>query len=96
MNAALPLCHSGHLRMTMRPNKDGHESHADQRFFFVLFLKKRTKTLLFVWAEPIRRGRSQTDKSFLLLFFKKEVLSAAVSASASAQRPAFRLTATRL
>jgi hypothetical protein len=36
------------------------------------FLKKRTKKLLRVWAEPIRKGRSQTDKSFLLLFFKKE------------------------
>jgi hypothetical protein len=38
------------------------------------FLKKRTKKLLPVWAEPVRRVGSQTIKSFLLLFFKKEVL----------------------
>jgi hypothetical protein len=38
------------------------------------FLKKRSKKLLLVWAEPIRAGRSQMFKSFLLLFFKKEVL----------------------
>jgi hypothetical protein len=38
------------------------------------FLKKRTKKPLRVWARCIRRGRSQTNKSFLLLFFKKEDL----------------------
>jgi hypothetical protein len=39
------------------------------------FLKKRTKKLMRVWAEPIPEDRSQMAKSFLLLFFKKEVLS---------------------
>jgi hypothetical protein len=39
------------------------------------FLKKRTKKLLRVWARCIRKGRSQTSESFLLLFFKKEDLS---------------------
>jgi hypothetical protein len=40
------------------------------------FLKKRTKKLLQVWAEPIPTDRSQTCKRFLLLFFKKEGLTA--------------------
>jgi hypothetical protein len=39
------------------------------------FLKKRTKKLLIIWAEPMRKDRSQADKSFLLLFFKKEGLA---------------------
>jgi hypothetical protein len=38
-------------------------------------LKKRSKKLLRVWAEPLRKSRSQIGKSFLLLFFKKEVLA---------------------
>jgi hypothetical protein len=41
------------------------------------FLKKRTKKLLQIQAEPLRRGRSQMSKSFLLLFFKKAGLPAA-------------------
>jgi hypothetical protein len=41
------------------------------------FLKKRTKKLLQIQAEPLRKGRSQFGKSFLLLFFKKEGLPAA-------------------
>jgi hypothetical protein len=40
-------------------------------------LKKRTKKLLQIQAEPLRKGRSQLSKSFLLLFFKKEGLPAA-------------------
>jgi hypothetical protein len=40
-------------------------------------LKKRTKKLLQIQAEPLRKGRSQFSKSFLLLFFKKEGLPAA-------------------
>ena len=41
------------------------------------FLKKRTKKLLFTWLARLATGRiagRQIDKSFLLLFFKKEVL----------------------
>jgi hypothetical protein len=41
------------------------------------FLKKRTKKLLRVWPRSIRKGRSQMNKSFLLLFFKKEGLASA-------------------
>jgi hypothetical protein len=41
------------------------------------FLKKRTKKLLQIQAEPLRKGRSQLSKSFLLLFFKKAGLPAA-------------------
>jgi hypothetical protein len=36
------------------------------------FLKNRTKKLLQIQAEPLRKGRSQLSKSFLLLFFKKQ------------------------
>jgi hypothetical protein len=45
------------------------------------FLKKRRRPpggnqkTFFIWAEPSRKGRSQTCKSFLLLFFKKEGLA---------------------
>jgi hypothetical protein len=39
------------------------------------FLKKRTKKLLQIQAEPPRKGRSQLSKRFLLLFFKKADLS---------------------
>jgi hypothetical protein len=38
------------------------------------FLKKKTKKLLQIQAEPLRKGRSQLSKSFLFLFFKKEGL----------------------
>jgi hypothetical protein len=37
-------------------------------------LKKRTKKLLHL-ARALRLARAQTIKSFLLLFFKKEVLA---------------------
>ncbi len=40
------------------------------------FLKKRTKKLLFYWpTRPIRLTRTETNKSFLVLFFKKELLA---------------------
>jgi hypothetical protein len=40
------------------------------------FLKKRTKKLLLTSVRPDRAGRvNQTSKSFLVLFFKKELLS---------------------
>jgi hypothetical protein len=39
------------------------------------FLKKRTKKLLFVWSRAGPTGAAPMSKSFLLLFFKKEVLS---------------------
>jgi len=42
-----------------------------KRFFFE---KKNQKTFESS-AEPLRKGRSQMCKSFLLLFFKKEVLA---------------------
>jgi len=45
----------------------------------LFFEKKNQKTFVHL-AEPIRRSRSQTDKSFLLLFFKKEGLSFALGA----------------
>jgi hypothetical protein len=38
------------------------------------FLKKRSKKLLSIWLRPYRRSRSQVRKSFLVLFFKKELL----------------------
>jgi hypothetical protein len=41
------------------------------------FLEKRTKKLRQIRAGPLRKGRSQLSKSFLLLFFKKEGLPAA-------------------
>jgi hypothetical protein len=47
------------------------------RFFF---LKKRSKKLLQIASglqlNPATRRSAETDKSFLLLFFKKEVLPA--------------------
>jgi hypothetical protein len=39
------------------------------------FLKKRTKKLLRMGAALVGPPRLYTNKSFLLLFFKKEVLS---------------------
>jgi hypothetical protein len=39
------------------------------------FLKKRTKKLLFVSVRALRTSRiNQESKSFLFLFFKKEIL----------------------
>jgi hypothetical protein len=38
------------------------------------FLKKRTKKLLRTAPSPSGNAEAKTDKSFLLLFFKKEVL----------------------
>jgi hypothetical protein len=35
------------------------------------FLKKRTKKLLRVWAEPARRGRSHVQKFFASFFQKR-------------------------
>jgi general secretion pathway protein D len=35
------------------------------------FLKKRTKNLLRVWAEPLRKGRSQNRPTFFASFFQK-------------------------
>jgi hypothetical protein len=35
------------------------------------FLKKRTKKLLLVWAEPIQIGRSQINQKFFASFFQK-------------------------
>jgi hypothetical protein len=36
------------------------------------FLKKRTKKLLFVWAEPIRKSRSQKQPKVFCFFFSKK------------------------
>jgi hypothetical protein len=41
-----------------------------KRFFF----EKRTKNLLLIWASAGFTSTAKTHKSFLLLFFKKEVL----------------------
>jgi hypothetical protein len=38
------------------------------------FLKKRTKKLLTVWAEPIRKGRNQGADVFWFFFEKKNSL----------------------
>jgi hypothetical protein len=38
-------------------------------------LKKRTKKLFPVWRVPLPIDRAPMDKSFLVLFFKKEPLS---------------------
>jgi hypothetical protein len=35
------------------------------------FLKKRTKKLLQIWAEPNRGGRSQNTQKFFASFFQK-------------------------
>jgi hypothetical protein len=35
------------------------------------FLKKRTKKLLRIWAEPIPRNRSQKQQKFFASFFQK-------------------------
>jgi hypothetical protein len=43
------------------------------------FFEKKTKKLLQVWARTSPKDRSQTNKSFLLLFFKKEDLALARS-----------------
>jgi hypothetical protein len=39
------------------------------------FLKKRSKKLLLIWATGVATSTVQVNKSFLLLFFKKEVLA---------------------
>jgi hypothetical protein len=39
------------------------------------FFEKKNQKTFESRAEPLRRGRSQMDKSFLLLFFKKEGLA---------------------
>jgi hypothetical protein len=42
----------------------------------ISFLKKRNKKLLICWlTRPPQKVRVQTSKSFLVLFFKKELLS---------------------
>jgi hypothetical protein len=37
------------------------------------FVKKEAKKLLFPWSVPVKPPMTQTNKSFLLLFYKKEV-----------------------
>jgi hypothetical protein len=49
----------------------GRSEKGSKAFFF----EKRTKKLLRVRARYSPRGRSQMNKSFLLLFFKKEGLA---------------------
>jgi hypothetical protein len=39
------------------------------------FLKKRSKKLVLICTTLVKRPLAQISKSFLLLFFKKEVLS---------------------
>jgi hypothetical protein len=51
------------------------------------FLKKRTKKLLPVGARSFAGGTRQMDKSFLLLFFKKEALPFMLQALINAQPP---------
>jgi hypothetical protein len=43
------------------------------------FLKKRTKKLLFMWAEPIRKSRSKNSQKFFASFFQKEDFSVALN-----------------
>jgi hypothetical protein len=50
----------------------GAESTYGRRKQF--FFEKKNQKTFESWAEPLRKDRSQTCKSFLLLFFKKEVL----------------------
>jgi hypothetical protein len=40
----------------------------------MFFFEKKNQKTFDSWAEPARRDRSHISKSFLLLFFKKEVL----------------------
>jgi hypothetical protein len=44
----------------------------------MFFFEKKNQKTFGPWAEPIRRVRSQMNESFLVLFFKKEVLSFAI------------------
>jgi len=39
------------------------------------FEKKEAKKLLLIWTQAVSTRLAQTNKSFLLLFFKKEVLA---------------------
>jgi hypothetical protein len=47
------------------------------------FLKKRTKKLLRVWAEPVRRDRSQKVQKFFASFFQKRSPSLHLALSAA-------------
>jgi hypothetical protein len=47
----------------------------------ISFLKKRNKKLLLAWlTRLIRPARTGSSKSFLVLFFKKELLSSCLPA----------------
>jgi hypothetical protein len=39
------------------------------------FVKKEAKKLSLIWCKPLKRPSPQTNKSFLLLFYKKEALA---------------------
>jgi hypothetical protein len=54
----------------------------------ISFLKKRNKKLLLCWlTRLIRLARIEESKSFLVLFFKKELLSCRPSFGASHETP---------
>jgi hypothetical protein len=42
------------------------------------FVKKEAKKLSFIWCKPVKRPIPQIKKSFLLLFYKKEVLASLI------------------
>jgi hypothetical protein len=54
---------------------DGGTLKGDAQQGSISFLKKRNKKLLFSWApRPMQRRFARKNKSFLVLFFKKELL----------------------
>jgi hypothetical protein len=60
----------------MQQQRQGHEqTDAAGHRQRTAVLKKRSKKLLQIEASLVRPARRQTNKSFLVLFFKKELLS---------------------
>jgi hypothetical protein len=58
----------------------------------VFFFEKRSKKRLSIWLRRLRISSALTRKSFLLLFFKKEVLPAACLNAYVAATPGARRT----
>jgi hypothetical protein len=73
----------GRLAERIRPCKFGGARQGGKSPSKQFFFEKRTKKLLFSWRRAGRIGRAiQWSKSFLFLFFKKEILSVFLAALA--------------
>jgi hypothetical protein len=57
----------------MRASEQGRQASKEASTSF--FEKKEAKKLLLLWAMGVSQARAKTNKSFLVLFFKKELLS---------------------